>query len=186
LKENNNTVPEEVWCTLTGTVDQAMVQRVFDSFAHAIRTEVKTIHLLLQSSGGFVSEGIALYNYLSNLPIQIIAYNPGGVLSIAVVVFLAAQRRVASDTATFMIHKTHISPEPGATAATLNAIANSLNIDNDRIETILHRHIAMPDEKWALHQHGNLTITSREAMDFALIHEIADFSPPAGAPVYNI
>lgn len=186
MEGNNNNIPEEIWCTLAGPVDQAMVQRVFNSFAHAIREEVKTVHLLLQSSGGFVSDGIALYNYLSNLPIRIIAYNPGGVSSIAVVIFLAAEKRIASDTATFMIHKTHASPQAGTTATTLNAIANSLNIDNDRVEIILHRHITMPEEKWSLHQHSDLTITIEEAMRFDLIHEIGNFSPPSGPSLYNI
>jgi ATP-dependent Clp protease, protease subunit len=186
MEDNNNNIPQDIWCTLAGPIDQAMVQRVFNSFALAIREEVKTVHLLVQSSGGFITDGISLYNYLSNLPVTIIAYNPGGVLSIAVVVFLAAKRRIASDTATFMIHKTHTSPQAGTTAATLNAIANGLNIDNHRVETILHRHITMSEDKWSLHQHSDLTITAEEAMQFGLIHEIANFAPPPDASLYNI
>ena len=182
----NNTDISEVWCTLTGDINQDMTQRVFNSFAHAVREKVDTVHLLIQSGGGFVSNGVALYNYLSGLPIKIIAYNPGGVLSIAVIVFLSAQKRVASDTATFMIHKSHVSPEPGATADALNAIADSLNIDNDRIETILRQHITMPKKMWDQHKHGNLTITARKAKELGLIHEIGLFSPPQGAKLYNI
>jgi ATP-dependent Clp protease protease subunit len=112
--------------------------------------------------------------------------NVGGDSSIAVIVFLAGKHRVASDTATFMIHKTHASPPSGATAAVLNEIADSLNVDNDRTETILHRHISMPSEKWDLHHHGSLTITAQEAIQFTLIHEIAPFAPLPGSTLFSI
>jgi ATP-dependent Clp protease protease subunit len=44
---------------------------------------------LVQSTGGFVGDGIAIYNYLRNVPIEIIAYNGGMVSSIAVLVFIS-------------------------------------------------------------------------------------------------
>ncbi len=97
--------PSEIWATLAGVVDLQMTQRIFAFFADALRTGVKTVHLLMHSSGGFVTDGVGLYNYVANLPIEVITYNAGGVSSIAVIVFLAGKKRVADETATFMIHK---------------------------------------------------------------------------------
>lgn len=182
----NDSAPTEIWCTLTGQIDGQLVPRVFQFFSNAVNGGVKTVHLLVHSTGGFVSDGIALYNYLSNLPVNLVAYNPGGVSSIAVIVFLSAKKRIASDTSTFMIHKTHASPAAGATAAMLKEVADSLNIDNARTESILHKHLSLPEEKWQMHEHGNLTITSQEAIQFALIHEIGSFCPPPNGPLYNV
>jgi len=182
----NPNAPEEVWLTLTGQIDQPMLQKVFQLFAQLINDRVKTVHLLLHSGGGFVSDGICLYNYLSNSPISIVAYNAGNISSMAVVVFLAAQRRISSDNSTFMIHKTHATPNPGQTSAMLKEIADSLDIDNERVEAILHKHLSLPNDKWVLHKHGNLTITAKEAMDFALIHSIGQFSPPPDGALFNI
>lgn len=182
----NQQPPTSVWFTLAGTVDNQMVQRVFQSFAAAMQSGVKDAHILIQSSGGFVGDGIAIYNYLSNLPINITTYNAGSVSSIAVLVFLAGVHRVASETSTFMIHKTHASPPPGATAAVLKELIDSLNIDNANTESILHRHIHMPPEKWDLHQHGNLIITAEEAKQFELVHELGPFSPSVDGQLFNI
>lgn len=182
----NPDAPEEVWLTITGEINQTMIQKVFQLFSQLINDRVKTVHLLLHSGGGFVSDGICLYNYLSNVPINIIAYNAGNVSSMAVIVFLAAKRRIAADNATFMIHKTHASPNPGVTAAMLKEIADSLDIDNARTEAILLHHLTLPKDKWVLHEHGNLTITAQEGMNFALVHEIGHFSPLPNGALLNI
>ena len=177
---------KEIWITLACQIDQSMVQSVFQFAANATHDKIETAHILIQSGGGFVSDGICLYNFLKNIPINLIAYNMGNVSSMAVIMYLAAKHRIASENATLMIHKTHASPNPGATASMLKEIADSLDIDNARTEAILRENLTLPEEKWVLHQHGNLTFTAKEAMSFGLVHEVGTFAPPAGAPLYNI
>jgi ATP-dependent protease ClpP protease subunit len=58
------------------------VQRVFQTSAIAINGGVKTIHLLFHSSGGRVADGVVLYNYFRNLPIELYIYTGGSVSSI--------------------------------------------------------------------------------------------------------
>jgi ATP-dependent Clp protease protease subunit len=47
-----------------------MVRRVFDAVADMTEDRITTAHILIQSNGGYVSDGICLYNYLSKLPIK--------------------------------------------------------------------------------------------------------------------
>src|SRR5471030_1644690 len=89
----------QAWFTLSGDVNSEMVRRVFDAVADMTEDRVSTAHILIQSNGGYVSDGICLYNYLSKLPVKIITYNAGAVASIAVILFLAGGERYASDTA---------------------------------------------------------------------------------------
>lgn len=178
--------PQEVYATLAGMVDSAMVQRVFNGFSAAVNNKVGTVHLLIQSTGGFIAEGVALYNYLRHLPLKIVAYNGGGVSSIAVIVFLAAHRRRASETASFLIHRSHVSPNQGTTVFQLENLAHGLTFDDERTESILNQHITLPEEKRKLYEYGNLTISAKEAIQFGLIHEIADFKVPQGAQLYNL
>src|SRR5579863_577549 len=126
-----------MYATLAGPVDSQMVQRVFGSMSIALNNGIKRVHLLLQSQGGFVSDGICLYNYLRKLPITLTTYNAGSVMSVAVIVFLAAEHRKASATATFMIHKTQIASAAGTTSNQLQILSNSLGIDDVRTEQIL-------------------------------------------------
>ncbi len=182
----NQQLPPEIYATLAGNVDVQMVQRVFQACATAINGGVKTIHLLIQSTGGFVGDGVALYNYLRNLPLNLIAYNVGSVQSIAVIVFLAAKQRKASETANFMIHRPYSTAQVGATAPQLELLTDGIRADDERMDKILRSAVKLPEEKWQLHQYGNLTISAKDALGYGLIHEIADFKPPEGTQIANI
>src|SRR5262245_51143183 len=92
-------LPTEIYATLTGPVDADMVRRVFNGGAVAVNGGIRRVHLLVQSAGGFVGDGVVLYNYLRNLPVEFITYNAGSVLSIAVLVYLAGSLRKVSKTA---------------------------------------------------------------------------------------
>ena len=63
----------------------------------------KEIHLLFASTGGNVDAGISAYNVLRSLPIKLVTYN-GNVDSIATIIFLAGDERIAVPHATFMFH----------------------------------------------------------------------------------
>jgi len=181
-----DTLPEEVYATFAGLFDQQSTYRFFHNFALAIDGGVKKVHLLLQSSGGLVGDGIALYNYLRNLPIEILTYNAGLVSSMAVIVFLAGKKRFCSKHATFMIHKTTIPFQAPANADLMRLRTVDAELNDKNTEAILRAHINLPDEKWALMQRDTATISAQEAVQFAFVHEIADFVPPPGCKLFNI
>lgn len=176
----------EIYATLAGRIDDAVVQRMFSQMSGAISGGVKRFHLMLQSTGGVINDGIALYNYLRCLPIDLITYNCGTVQSIAVSIFLAAKKRKASRSATFMIHKATFYSSAPTTSVQLSAATQSLKVDDDRIERILKEYIRLPEEKWDAHRFVDIFITAEEALQYGLIDEIADFVPPPGATLINI
>ena len=83
MSEDKQKLDGAAWFTLSGDVNSDMVHRVFEAVADMTEDGVETAHILLQSNGGYVSDGICLYNYLSKLPIKIVTYNAGAVASIA-------------------------------------------------------------------------------------------------------
>jgi ATP-dependent Clp protease protease subunit len=179
-------LPEEIYASLAGPVDNQMVQRIFNTFSLALNGGVKTVHLLIQSTGGFVGDGIAIYNYFRSLPINIVSYNCGSIFSIAVVVFLGAKERKAIETATFGIHKSHNPNAAPATSENLRLVADALRIDDERTEKILRENITLSPEKWRMHERGDLSITANEAKEFGLIHEVGGFHVPPGNQICNI
>lgn len=186
MEINKQPTPKVIYATLGGNVDTQMVQRLFNACSLAVNDGVETVHLLMHSNGGQVSDGIGIYNFLRKLPMNIIAYNGGTVASIAVIIFLAAKQRKASGTATFMIHRTHFGATVPVTSDIAESIGNMLKIDDGRTDGILQEHIKMPPDKWATHQKVELAITAREALDYGLIHEIADFQVPPGNHLFNL
>ena len=172
--------------TLSGDVNNDMVRRVFDAVEIMTAGGTKTAHILLQSNGGYVSDGICLYNMLSHLPLDLVMYNCGAVSSIAVTLFLAAEHRIASDTARFMLHKSHANAPAGSRPEALKIIADGLMADDRRTEAILHRHVRLPQAMWNVHANADLHLAAPEARDVGLIHQIGNFSPPPGSQIHHI
>lgn len=176
----------EAWYTLSGDVNDAMVHRVFDANAQMARDGVKTAHLLLHSHGGYISDGICLYNVMSASPVRYLMYNAGVVASIAVTLFLAGERRYASETARFMIHKSHASPPSGIGADELAVVVDGLRADDGRTESILRKRVKLSALQHQAHAYTDLHLSAQDALLAGLVDEIRDFSPRAGAPLINI
>jgi ATP-dependent Clp protease, protease subunit len=60
-----------------------------------------TVHLLLSTTGGDVSQGVALYNMLWGMPFDLVTHNVGEIRGVGNVAFLAGARRFACEHATF-------------------------------------------------------------------------------------
>ncbi|NRR31521.1 ATP-dependent Clp protease proteolytic subunit [Oxalobacteraceae bacterium] len=186
MSQENDTFDGQAWFTLSGDVNSDMVRRVFDAVADMTEDRISTAHILIQSNGGYVSDGICLYNYLSKLPIKFVTYNAGAVASIAVILFLCGERRYASDTARFMIHKSHASAPHGARPDALRIIVEGLQADDARTEQILREHVQLTEEHWNIHAYSDLHLKATEALGVGMVQEIRDFSPPKGRRVTNI
>lgn len=186
MNENLEKTEHEAWFTLSGDVNSDMVHRVFDAVSGMSEAGVDTAHVLIQSNGGYVSDGLCMYNFLSNAPVKFVMYNAGAVASIAVILFLAGSARYASETARFMVHKSHATASPGARPDALNIIVEGLRADDARTEAILRKHIELTPEQWAIHQYSDLHLTARDAKIAGMITDVADFAPPRGVHMRNI
>lgn len=186
MSEDPTAAPTDAWFTLSGDVNSDMVHRVFEAVSSMTESGVETAHVLLQSNGGYVSDGLCMYNFLSNAPVKFVMYNGGAVASIAVILYLAGSRRYASETARFMVHKSHATASPGARPDALNIIVEGLRADDARTESILRKHIELTAEQWAIHQYSDLHLTSRDAKTARMINDVADFAPPRGVIIRNI
>jgi ATP-dependent Clp protease protease subunit len=176
----------DAWFTLSGDVNSDMVYRVFEAVADMTSRGIENAHVLIQSNGGYVSDGLCLYNFLSNSPIKFSMYNGGAVASIAVILFLSGQPRYASETARFMVHKSHATASPGSRPDALNIIVEGLRADDARTESILRKHVTLTPEQWAIHQYSDLHLTARDAKAAGMVEEVTDFAPPKGALLRNI
>ena len=102
-----------------GGIDSAGVTRIAAALNAAVNDGAEEAHISLSSMGGYVADGIYLYNHMRGLPVKVVAYNAGSVSSIAVAVFLAAEERYCSSHAMFMIHPTVIPSQEGMGAERL-------------------------------------------------------------------
>lgn len=178
--------PIDVYAAFAGAIDQTSLQRFFQAFATVMaQPSTGAFHLLFNSNGGTVSEGVALYNYFRALTIDFTIYNAGAVQSAGVVAYLGAKKRKVSAHAAFMVHRTHVSPQY-ATADRLHAFTNSLRIDDERTEAILRQYLTLSEEQWQAHHAHELWLTAPDAVKAGLANEVGEFSPPPGRQIFGI
>lgn len=176
---------DSAYLTYAGEINQATVGRLFNAIAIASQQK-QNVHLMLQSTGGMVSDGIALYNVFASSPVDLTLYNVGGVSSIAAIAFLGAKTRLSSAHGVFMFHRPYSNPQPGQRDLALAAITKGLSLDDARTAAIMRGALTLSNEQWELYEKAELHLSASEALQASLIHRIAEFSPPTGSQVFNL
>ena len=117
--------------------------------------DVDNINVYINSYGGEVSEGLAIYNALKRHKAKITTIVDGFACSIASVIFAAGDERVVSNTSLLMIHNAWCGARGNSdelrkqaddleiiNQSSINAYLNIVNIDEDAIKTMMN------DETW--------------------------------------
>lgn len=176
-----------VYATFCGTIDEEAVNRIFFNFAAATQRNARILHVLFQSMGGTVSDGVCLFNYFRGLPLDLHLYNVGGVASAALLAFLGAKHRHTSAHAAFLLHKTARALSTYGQAVDHRTLADALAIEDARSEAILRGNTQIPEEKWAVYAAGGeVPMTAQEALQYGLVFDIREFQPPSSAPLFHI
>lgn len=149
----------------------------------ASQQDYTDVHLLFQTFGGTVGDGVWLYNFFRTCPLPLTIYNMGQVESIGTIAFLGAQRRIANKSASFMLHRTTRN-SPDLTYHKIGWLKDSLAMDDARTEEILKAHVTISPEQWTTLGHQELWLNADAAKTSGIIHDIGDFSPPLGQKIY--
>lgn len=170
----------------TGPIDFAGVSRICGALNIAVNEGADEIHLAFNSSGGFVGDGIYLYNHIRAIPTKVIAYNTGTVASIAVPVYLAADERYCSKHSIFMIHPTAFPQLAELNAEKLRAFYGSALADDERTNAILRERTSLTDDLLNARRFSDVWINPDIAVENGVAHEIREFSVPQGYQVFQI
>jgi ATP-dependent Clp protease protease subunit len=113
-------------------------------------TKVETINVHINSYGGEVAEGLAIYNMLRNHKAKVRTYCDGFACSIASVIFMAGDERIMNNSSLLMIHNAWMYTAGNAaqlrkdaddldviTQASIEAYKSCVNITEDELKEIL-------------------------------------------------
>lgn len=172
-----------LYAVLSSTLDSSAMPRILASFGNASQNNVQHLHVLFQSTGGIISEGIRLYNFLKNFSVDLTLYNMGVLSSVAVIPYLGAKTRKVSRHATFMIRRIQTTDQ---VTNTVEAPAESAVLFDKTAEAILRDHINMPANRWAHFNRNDLWFSAEQAVKYGIAHEIGDFAAPADAKIRTL
>lgn len=170
----------------TAPIESGSATRLAAALNLAVNNGYDEVQLCFSSLGGYVADGIYLYNHIRALPIAVVAHNTGSVSSIALVVFVAAVRRYCSAHAMFMTHPTSLSVSAGTNATVLQTTLDAALADDLRTENILRERCSLPDDILAARRAKDVHISPAQAAGWGLVHGIAEFSLPRGEQVIQI
>jgi len=170
----------------TGPIEPGGVGRLAGALNSAVNNGVGTVHLAFSSSGGYVADGVYLYNHIRALPLHLVIYNTGSVSSIAVSVFLAAQERYCSAHAMFMIHPTTMGHSDGLTARRLQSTLDAALADDDRTDNILRERSAIPEDVLAARRHSEIYIPPALAVGYGFVAAVREFALPEGQQIVQV
>lgn len=137
--------------------------------------ESDIINVYINSYGGEVAEGLAIYNALKRHKAKIITYCDGFACSIASVIFMAGEERIMSNASLLMIHnawtytvgnsnqlRKEADDLETITQASINAYLSGVNIDQEELQEMLD------NESW---------ITPEDSLKMGFATSITNNSP---------
>jgi ATP-dependent Clp protease, protease subunit len=175
----------ERYLTFYGPIRTPQTNSLRAALCSMVNEGATKVTILFASEGGSTEDGIALHVYLKSLPLEITMHAAGWVSSIAIPVFLAADRRLASKHAAFLFHEyswTH-SQATTTTQTTMNEHALLLNGAMAWTQEVVKSRTKLTDNEFSsLHLFDRPVLVScADAAKYGIISDIAEPKIPVGS-----
>lgn len=179
-------MPGVFYCGFSGPIDPSSAQRIAAAFNHALNQGFSEVYLCLSSNGGTVADGLYLHNHIRGLPIRTTIHNTGIIASIAATIYVAADNRVCSKYAAFLLHPTSVPTTTNMAAEPLHeALTAAVSLD-ESTDNILRDRVAIPQDVLERRRYGEVFITPENAIKFGIAHLIDEVSFPDGIQVSQL
>lgn len=173
------------YMTYCGLIDSDGVTRIALALNAAVNEQFDGVYLCLSTLGGYVGDGIYLFNHIRSLPVPVTIHNTGTVASIGATLFTASDDRRCSPNAVFMMHPVSF-PADGKSAERVEAALAAINSDESRTEGILRARAALPEDILLKRRFTDIYITAQQALEYGLAHTVEDFVLPPGNKIFQI
>jgi ATP-dependent protease ClpP protease subunit len=160
------------------------VQNQFIAYLVELANDGATkLTIAMNSPGGGVVAGNAMYNTLASMPFHVCTHNIGNTDSIANVIFLAGKERYANPTATFMFHGVSFDGNANERLEEKNLLEklDTIKVEHKRIASLIEAHSSLTAEACVKLFESQSTKDATWAKSNGFISEITNFVLPAGA-----
>ena len=140
------------------------------SIKNLTANDVLTINI--NSTGGSVSEGIAAYNIIKQLPCKVVTHNLGEVSSAAILLYMAGNIRTASDISKFLIHPVKMGINENCNYYRLKELYANLEADINRYFSVLITEIPNITQIYDIEnflKHDSLVLSKKEAISCGMV-----------------
>ncbi|MCA1596696.1 MAG: ATP-dependent Clp protease proteolytic subunit [Chloroflexi bacterium] len=134
----------------------------------------REIHLYINSPGGSVSAGLAMYSTMQTISCEIATYCIGLAASMGAILLAGGTKgkRFALPYSRIMIHQVSVMRGPGGTATDIDIWAREMLRTKKELNEILTFHTGQPIERIEKDTDRDYFMAPQEAKDYGLIDEI--------------
>ena len=163
-------------------IDGNLVQRLTNNLSQVnANPDIKQVHIAFSSPGGEVKSALHLFNFLRGLPMTITAHNLGNMDSAAVIIYLAAEKRLCSQQARFLFHgiASKVAAQSEWRIEHLQDKVSELRSDEGSFAAIIAaRCNGINKAKAADLMRGTHVFDADAAVKNGIAHTIAEYTPP--------
>lgn len=157
---------------LFGTIDDRMAELVIAQLQYLEDKDVGEIIMQINSSGGSVSAGLAIYDTMNYIKARIVTVGVGMAASMGAFLLSAGSKgyRRATENTEVLIHQ----PLGGAQGQASDIIiaANHIKRTRDNLNRILSENTGKPMRVIQKDTDRDFTMTARQALEYGLIDEV--------------
>ena len=154
--------------SLTGPIGSESYQHVLSSL-HAMNTSHGPIKLLLNSPGGEVAQGFAIYELIKNSPSPVDIYGMGQVMSIAAIILQAGAKRYLSPLARFMIHNGSVSYDKPVDIDKFKSQIKDIQMDAEIYYDLLEKRSNLSRKRIKQMCYAEKYLTAQQCLEMGLI-----------------
>jgi ATP-dependent Clp protease, protease subunit len=179
------TATKEIWVTCVGELDVKVARSFSQLLVNAASDQVTKIHVLIQSPGGTINEGIFLHEFFKSFPVEVVAYNGGHIGSASLSAYLGARKRYVCANGTFLVHRAKPAPVNTWSLPHIQSIVDGLQIEDARTEAVLRSSANLTQTQWSVFSSGcDLTLDAKTAIEVGIAHCLGSFTP--AGPMYSL
>lgn len=147
-------------------------------FLDSLESDVTDLHIYINSGGGSVTEGWAIYDKLKASGKNIVTIGEGIVGSIATVIYMAGNERKLHENSKFFIHNPYWQPDAPTPmeAGDLTKLAGELKKEEDKILNFYASQTGTPIETIEPLMKQATDLTSAQAIELGFAHSIINES----------
>lgn len=159
---------------LSGGIDKELAEKVIRQLLVLESDSDKPIYLFINSPGGDVSSGFAIFDTIRFINAPVYTIGAGDVASAGALIFLASpkERRLSLPNSSFLIHQPLISGVYKGVATDVEIFATEMEKTRAKINKIIADETGTPLEKVEKDTDRDYWLTSEEALEYGLVGKI--------------
>lgn len=177
---------DSIWTILTGEPDEGTTKAldVVDALS-ALPATARAVEVHINSYGGDVAEGVAIYNALRDCGRDVTTVCDGFACSIASVVFMAGKRRVMRPASLLMLHNP-LYQRVGGNSKQLRKAADDLDVIAELSKTAYLTGTSIDAETLDAVMDAETWVSPQQALEWGLATEIEDAGDAEDEPTQAV